>query len=511
MTEALTELNDSIARRDWRTVVRVARLVEEQALTALRTLRTHALSARGPLDPRHALVTGGAGFIGAHLVRRLLERGRTVIVIDDFNDYYDPVEKYENLAPLLPNPALFVYEADLRDLPLLRTILSRHTLDVIVHLGARAGVRPSLIDPQLYVTTNVAGTQNLLDLAREHSVKAFVYASSSSVYGGSTDFPFRESQSVDRPISPYAATKRANEVQASCYGRLYGLPVTGLRFFTVYGPSGRPDMAVRLFFEALADGKPVTVFGDGGSERDFTYIDDIIDGIEGALSASYGKQGWDEICNLGESDTTSVRELLLLIARELGLIETPPIKDLDVQAEQQLFGQLDARGLVRLKPMQLGDVPRTFADITKARSVLGYAPRTRITDGIRLTADWQRALRARGSDPVRKPLLAALRRYSRQHSHAGLDSLGAWRDPAHEPERAKEVVGALDSLVAYQQHAADDRLALRTQAGLAALLQDIAAYLGAGAGAHTGLAAHQAWRQARQAAGQLAWGASSHF
>ncbi len=510
MAADLKDLVDSVARADWPAVIRAAALAEERAVAALRTLRARARSARVPLDPRHVLVTGGAGFIGGHLVRRLLQRGRTVIVIDDFNDYYDPLEKYENLAPHLADPALFVYHADLRDLPLLRAVLSRHTLDTVVHLGARAGVRPSLLDPQLYVTTNVTGTQNLLDLAREHAVKAFVYASSSSVYGGSTDFPFHESQSVDRPISPYAATKKANEVQASCYARLYGLPVTGLRFFTVYGPSGRPDMAVRLFFEALADKKPVTVFGDGGSERDFTYIDDILDGIEGAMSACYGKPGWDEICNLGESDTTSVRELLLLIARELGLVECPPIKDLDGATTLKLFEQLAARDLVRLKPMQPGDVPKTFADVGKAGSLLGYAPRTRITAGIRLTAEWHRAMRARGSASARQPLLTALRCYDRHSVRAALDSLGSWRDPARVPADAAEVASALQTLQTCQEPESPDCLALRTDAGLAALLQEIAVYLG-GDGRYSRLDAHRAHQRARQEAGRLAWGASSHF
>jgi UDP-glucuronate 4-epimerase len=291
------QLRDAVAHGDWRLVAAAALRFENLTAQAERRARGGAAAqpwwpGAAPATDQTFLVTGGAGFIGSHLVRRLLAQGHSVVVVDEFNDYYDPVLKYENIADLLGEARFALYEADFRDLARLRTLMRSHRPTTIVHLGARAGVRPSILDPQLYVTTNVLGTQNMLELARELSVDNFVYASSSSVYGGNTDFPFRESQVVDHPISPYAATKKANEVQASCYSRLYHFPVTGLRFFTVYGPSGRPDMAMRIFIEAMDRGEPVPLFGDGGYERDFTYVDDIVDGILGAISASAGKKDW---------------------------------------------------------------------------------------------------------------------------------------------------------------------------------------------------------------------------
>ena len=306
---------------DWAALIQVAQQLKRTARDAER-LASAGNQATPAVDGECQcyLVTGGAGFIGSHLARRLLALGQRVVAIDEFNDYYDPVLKWENVADLLQHPSFTLRHLDIRDFGAMRTVFTARPFDVIVHLAARAGVRPSIAEPQLYVTTNVLGTQNVLELARQFSVPNFVYASSSSVYGGNTEYPFSETQNVDNPISPYAATKKANEVQAACYSRLYHLAVSGLRFFTVYGPSGRPDMAVRMFIEKLDRGEPIPMYGDGGSERDFTYIDDIVSGILGVAQAASSQRDWNEVFNLGESDTTTLRELILLIAEQLGLI-----------------------------------------------------------------------------------------------------------------------------------------------------------------------------------------------
>ncbi len=428
---------------------------------------------------RVVLVTGAAGFIGSHLARRMVEDGDTVIGFDDFNDYYDPAWKFANLTDLLRHERFELCEGDVRELDALRTVFASWPITHIVHLAARAGVRPSLDDPQLYVTTNVLGTQNLLEMARQSRTAHFVYASSSSVYGGNTEFPFSEEQLVDHPVSPYAATKKANELQASCYGRLYGFPVTGLRFFTVYGPGGRPDMAIRMFIEAMERGEPVPMFGDGGFERDFTYVDDVVDGIVRALRTGEGQRGWDEVFNLGESDTTNVRELILLIAKELGVLPCErPIKDLSAGQTAELIEQLVQRGVVRRLPLQPGDVPKTYANIAKARSRLGYAPCTRIEDGIRKTVAWHRARRERGADPEREDLRRSTGAYAAARRRGGLDSLGQARDPAWEPAHADQLARALSAHFDQPWTAARSALAMRIAAGLAVCLAEAAAFLG---------------------------------
>lgn len=314
---------------------------------------------------RKILVTGGAGFIGSHLVDRLLrENDWRVTAVDDFNDFYSPEIKRRNVQHQLQNPAFKLVEADIRDKAALARIFADSKFDCIVHLAARAGVRPSLSEPQLYVETNVNGTMNLLELARQDNVPQFVFGSSSSVYGVNEKVPFSEGDPIFNPISPYAATKAAGELLCHTYSHLYGLRCICLRFFTVYGARQRPDLAIHKFAQLISDGKPIPVFGDGTTRRDYTYIDDILAGVRAAID--YDKTNY-EVINLGESRTVELRELIALLEKELAL-----------------------RAVIERQPMQPGDVPQTFADISKAQQLLGYNPQTQIEDGLRLFIDWFR-------------------------------------------------------------------------------------------------------------------------
>jgi len=472
---------------DWPALLREALRLENLACDSER--RAHA---DGPTAPwwtgvpgagaQTYLVTGAAGFIGSHLVRRLLHDGHNVVGVDEFNDYYDPLYKWDNVADLLADSRFTLYQADVRDIETLRTVFAARRFDVVVHLAARAGVRPSIQDPPLYVTANVLGTQNMLELSREFAVGNFVYASSSSVYGGNTDFPYSESQNVDHPISPYAATKKANEVQAACYSRLYHFPVSGLRFFTVYGPGGRPDMALRIFVEKMDRGQPLPLYGDGSFERDFTYIDDIVGGIVGVVHASQGQRDWNEVFNLGESDTTTVRELILLVAKELGKIEVKgDVKALPHAEQNTLIEKLVAAGLVERLPEQLGDVPKTYADVSKARRLASYAPKCRIAEGVRRSVAAYLEMKERASDPLRERLSKALRVQCGLHVRAGLDSAGRLKDPAYVPADAVAACEAVGEVAALLAATPRDFLALRAQAELAGALAEVAAYLG-GAG-----------------------------
>ena len=309
----------------------------------------------------NVLVTGGAGFIGSHVVERLLDRGDRVTVVDDFNDFYDPSAKRRNIAPLMPR--VRVVEADICDTAGLRDTFQRERFDSVVHLAARAGVRPSLAHPQLYIQVNIVGTQNLLELAREFGVRKFIFGSSSSVYGVNEKIPFSESDLVFNPISPYAATKLAAEALCHVYRHLYALDVVCLRFFTVYGPRQRPDLAIHKFTSAIVRGKPVEMYGDGSTRRDYTHIEDIVQGVMACLDREFGF----EIINLGESRTVELRELVRLIEKAVG--KTAQIRQL---------------------PAQPGDAPITFADISKAKRLLGYNPQVTIEDGIERFVDWFR-------------------------------------------------------------------------------------------------------------------------
>ena len=314
---------------------------------------------------KNLLITGGAGFIGSHLIDRLLASNvERITVVDDFNDFYNPSIKRDNVREHLKDPRYSINEIDIRDKTALEQIFKANNFDCVVHLAARAGVRPSLSEPQLYTETNINGTVNLLELARQHSVKQFVFGSSSSVYGINAKVPFSEDDPIRQPISPYAATKGAGELLCHTYSHLYGLRCVCLRFFTVYGPRQRPDLAIHKFANLISQHKPIPVFGDGTTRRDYTYIDDIIDGVTAAID--YDKTNY-EVINLGESRTVELRELISLLEKEL-----------------------DSHAIIERQPPQPGDVPQTFADVSKARALLNYQPKTQIEEGLRRFVEWFR-------------------------------------------------------------------------------------------------------------------------
>jgi UDP-glucuronate 4-epimerase len=315
--------------------------------------------------PQTIIVTGAAGFIGSHLVERLLERGDRVVGIDNFDPFYPRALKDRNIAQALSNDRYTFIEADCAEPEQIRNALDGHAADVIVHLAAKAGVRPSIADPLAYTRANIVATQVLLEAASQRGIKRFIFGSSSSVYGNNEKVPFSETDSVDRPISPYAATKRACEVLCHAYHHLHGMGILSLRFFTVYGPRQRPDLAIRKFSELMLRNQPIPFYGDGSSERDYTWIGDIIQGVEAAIDRSLTVPGEFEIINLGESRTTSLTRLVDLIAEAAGV---QPV-------------------LQRL-PLQPGDVNRTFADVTKARELLGYRPTTPVEVGIPRFIEW---------------------------------------------------------------------------------------------------------------------------
>ncbi len=309
----------------------------------------------------NVLITGGAGFIGSHLSDRLLKEGSRVICLDNFDTFYDPQIKRENINPFLSNKNYTLIEGDIRDLKLLADIFSGKKPDVIVHIAARAGVRPSIKEPLLYLDVNMRGTANLLEMARDYKVKKFIFASSSSVYGENKKVPFSEDDNVDCPISPYAATKKGGELICFTYHHLYNIPVVCLRFFTVYGPGQRPEMAIHKFTRMIYEGRSIPVYGDGTSKRDYTYINDIIDGIAASIHKEYAY----EIINLGESQTVGLMELISLIEENL-----------------------QKKAVIEWLPVQPGDVPITYADIDKARRLLAYAPCVNIKEGINRFVTW---------------------------------------------------------------------------------------------------------------------------
>lgn len=312
---------------------------------------------------RHALVTGGAGFIGSHLVDSLLAEGWRVTVLDNFDPFYDPAAKRRQLAGPLGSSRCTLAEADIRDLAALRAQLAGD-YDVIVHLAARAGVRPSLADPFTYQAVNVSGTQNLLELAREWGVRQFVFASSSSVYGVNPCLPWQEEDAVLRPISPYASTKVSGELLGHVYSHLYGIRFLALRFFTVYGPRQRPDLAIHKFARLMRAGAPVPVYGDGSSRRDYTYVADVVDGVRAAMDYTASPY---EVINLGNNRTVSLLEMIGALEQALGV-----------------------KAQLRFEPEQPGDLPATWADIAKAGRLLGYRPRTEFAEGIAQFAAWLR-------------------------------------------------------------------------------------------------------------------------
>jgi UDP-glucuronate 4-epimerase len=306
------------------------------------------------------LVTGGAGFIGSHLVEQLLEQGHEVVCLDDFNDFYSPEIKKHNIEHALTQKCYTLVTGDILDRDLLDRVFAQ-SFDLVAHFAAYAGVRPSIERPDKYQRVNVEGTSNLLERCSRNGVRRFVFASSSSIYGGRTEVPFRESDDVMRPISPYAASKVAGEALCHTYHHLYGLNVHMLRLFTVYGPRQRPEMAIHMFAKHMLRGDPITVFGDGQMSRDYTYVDDIVDGVVASIERCSGF----EVMNLGGSRTTTLERLVQLLSERLGI-----------------------EPIVERKPDQLGDVPITYADVSRAKQVLGWEPKVGIEQGIDRFCTW---------------------------------------------------------------------------------------------------------------------------
>ena len=311
------------------------------------------------------LVTGGAGFIGSSLTEKLLNEGNRVIAIDNFCDYYSPLLKEKNIKDFLDNPNYKLYRTDIRNSKDIKEIFDENEIDVIVHLAAMAGVRPSIENPLLYQEVNGMGTQNILEEAKLHNIKSLVMASSSSVYGNCKEIPFRENMIVDFAISPYAATKKSNEVMAHVYHKLNNMNIIMLRFFTVYGPKQRPDLAINKFTRLMLEGKSIPMYGDGTTSRDYTYIDDIVDGIIKSCDYVENNDNVYEIINLGSNNPISLKEMINTIGEVLNV--EPNIEVL---------------------PMQPGDVDRTYADITKANKLLGYNPSITFKEGIEKFVLW---------------------------------------------------------------------------------------------------------------------------
>lgn len=311
------------------------------------------------------LVTGGAGFIGSTLTERLLKEENKVIVVDNFCDFYNPKIKENNIEEFKTNPNFKLYRTDIRNREEISEIFSENKIDVIIHLAAMAGVRPSIEDPLLYQSVNGMGTQNILEEAKLHNIKNLVMASSSSVYGNCKEVPFREDMIVDYAISPYAATKKANEVMAHVYHKLNKMNIIMLRFFTVYGPKQRPDLAINKFTNLMLKNEEIPMYGDGNTYRDYTYVDDIVDGICKSCDFTMNHENVYEILNLGSNNPISLKEMIEIIGKTLNI--NPKIKQL---------------------PMQPGDVDKTYANIDKAKKLIGYEPKTTFEQGIKKFIEW---------------------------------------------------------------------------------------------------------------------------
>lgn len=320
------------------------------------------------------LLTGGAGFIGSHLAEALIRRGAALTIVDNLDDFYDPSLKCRNLEEIRKTGPFEFEDSDICDADAMRRVMKTVRPDYVVHLAARAGVRPSIEKPRLYETVNVAGTVNLVDLSREFSVVRFIFGSSSSVYGATSRAPFSEEQMEGRPISPYAATKLAGELICYTYSHLYCLQTVSLRFFTVYGPRQRPDLAIHKFTAQIEAGKPILVFGDGTAGRDYTHVQDIVSGVTSAIDYRFDKSAGApyEVFNLGNSHPVTLAALLEALERTIG--------------KQAIREQ---------KPMQPGDVPLTWADISKAGRLLGYHPKVSLEEGLQEFVSWFRSTRIR--------------------------------------------------------------------------------------------------------------------
>lgn len=327
----------------------------------------------------HILVTGAAGFIGYHLSARLLADGHTVVGLDNLNDYYEVALKEARLARLLSSAGFTFERTDLQDTPALETLFSRDRFDIVINLAAQAGVRYSLENPRAYIDSNIVGFTNILECCRHHAVGHLVYASSSSVYGMNTTMPFSVHNNVDHPISLYAASKKANELMAHTYSHLYGLPTTGLRFFTVYGPWGRPDMALFLFTRAILNNEPIKVFNNGNMRRDFTYIDDIVEGVARiAMQPASSNPDWNP--SQPDPGSSSAPYRLFNIGNH-----NPVNLDVFISAIEQALGKTAHR---QLMPMQPGDVTATYADVQDLAAAIDYRPDTPIVEGVQRFVDW---------------------------------------------------------------------------------------------------------------------------
>ena len=312
---------------------------------------------------KNILITGGAGFIGSNLADRLLLEGFSVTVIDNFSDFYDPRIKEYHIDKNLDNKNYKLYRIDIEDKKALKRVFEENKIDMVVHLAARAGVRESIKNPDLFAITNILGTVNVLEMVKEHGIKKMIFGSSSSIYGNCREASFSEDLVVSTPISPYAATKSACEQFCYTYSKLYDIQILCLRFFTVYGPRQRPDLAISKFVKLINEGKPVPVYGDGSTIRDYTYVDDIVSGITAAIS--YNDSTY-EIINLGGGAPLELNEMIGIIEKELG-----------------------KKAIIERLPMQAGDVKKTSADITKAKKLLGFEPKTAFKDGIKKFAEWR--------------------------------------------------------------------------------------------------------------------------
>lgn len=312
----------------------------------------------------NVLITGGAGFIGSHVADKLLETGDKVFCVDNFNDYYDSDAKKKNIKAALENRNYKLFREDILNFNALDKIFQQSKPDKIIHLAARVGVRLSIKEPLLYADVNIKGTMHVLELARKHGIKSIVFASSSSVYGANKKIPFSEDDRTDRPISPYGATKKAGELMCHSYHSLYGMSIACLRFFTVYGERGRPDMAPLKFTKLISEGKEIEMYGNGRTKRDYTYVGDIVQGVVAALDRELGF----EIINLGNSNAVELNHLISVIEKETG-----------------------KKARIKQMPMQQGDIENTYADITKAKRLLGFAPKTKIEMGIKKLVNWYNA------------------------------------------------------------------------------------------------------------------------
>ena len=337
------------------------------------------------------LITGGAGFIGSTVAEKLLKNENKIVVVDNFNDFYDynrkirnileitgnfeklslifkensKEEKIKKLIEIVNSENFILYYGNIRNIEFLETVFSKYKFDLVFNPAAMAGVRPSLLDPILYEEVNIKGYMNILEMCKKYGIKKFIQASSSSVYGNNKSVPFKETDVVDFAISPYAATKKSGEVIGHVYHKLYGIDMVQLRFFTVYGPKQRPDLAIHKFTKMILEDKPIPFYGDGDTKRDYTYIDDIVDGILKSTEYLFKNENVYEIFNLGESHVISLKEMVETIENELG-----------------------KKAILNKQPMQPGDVEKTYADITKAKTMLGYNPQTDFKDGIKKFVEW---------------------------------------------------------------------------------------------------------------------------